>query len=55
MMGVGTLLVVCVDSHGGLINLTPGGKKRQKKADGGFVAKGCGAIMSDRKKKTRMV
>jgi hypothetical protein len=35
--------------------VTPGGKKRQKKADGGFVAKGCGAIMSDRKKKTRMV
>ena len=27
MMGVETLLVVCVDSHGGLINLTPGGKK----------------------------
>lgn len=27
MMGVGTLLVVCVNSHGGLINLTPGGKK----------------------------
>jgi hypothetical protein len=35
--------------------VTPGGKKRQKKADGGFVAKGCGAIMSDRAKKTRMV
>ena len=35
--------------------VTPGGKKRQKKADGGFVAKGCGAIMSDRKKNTRMV
>ena len=35
--------------------VTPGGKKRPQKADGGFVAKGWGAIMSDRKKKTRMV
>ena len=37
MMGVGTLLVVCVDSHGGLINLTPGGKKRAKKMGGGMA------------------
>ena len=50
--------------------VTPGGKKKRKKAmgggmmmdmpramysKGGAVAKGCGAIMSDRKKKTRMV
>ena len=48
--------------------VTPGGKKNRKKAmgggmmmdrgmysKGGAVAKGCGAIMSDRKKKTRMV
>ena len=48
--------------------VTPGGKKNRKKAmgggmmmdrgmysKGGAVARGCGAIMSDRKKKTRMV
>ena len=47
--------------------VTPGGKKKRKKAmgggmidrnmytNGGAVAKGCGAVMSDRKKKTRMV
>ena len=48
--------------------VTPGGKKNRKKATGGgmmmdrgmyskggAVARGCGAIMSDRKKKTRMV
>ena len=47
--------------------VTPGGKKRKKAmgggmmddrafySNGGKVAKGCGAIMSDRKKKTRMV
>ena len=46
--------------------VTPGGKKRKKAmgggmmdrnmySNGGAVAKGCGAIMSDRKKKTRMV
>jgi len=47
--------------------VTPGGKKKRKKAmgggmmnqpmysDGGAVAKGCGAVMSDRKKKTRMI
>ena len=48
--------------------VTQGGKKNRKKAmgggmmmdrgmysKGGAVAKGCGAIMSDRKKKTRMV
>ena len=47
--------------------ITPGGKKgRTKKmgggmidrntySEGGSVARGCGAIMSDRKKKTRMV
>jgi hypothetical protein len=48
--------------------VTPGGKKKRKKAmgggmmddrafysNGGKVAKGCGAIMSNRKKKTRMV
>ena len=48
--------------------VTPGGEKNRKKAmgggmmmdrgmysKGGAVARGCGAIMSDRKKKTRMV
>ena len=48
--------------------VTPGGKKNRKKAmgggmmmdrgmysKGGAVAKGCGAIMSDRKKKPRML
>jgi hypothetical protein len=49
--------------------VTPGGKKNRKKAMGGGmmmddrafysiggkVAKGCGAIMKDKKKKTRMV
>ena len=48
--------------------VTPGGKKNRKKAmgggmmmdrgmysKGGAVARGCGAIMSDRKKKTMMV
>ena len=49
--------------------VTPGGKKKNRKkamgggmmmdrgmySKGGAVAKGCGAIMSDRKKKTRMV
>ena len=48
--------------------VTPGVKKNRKKAmgggmmmdrgmysKGGAVARGCGAIMSDRKKKTRMV
>ena len=47
--------------------VTPGGKKNRKKAmgggmmdrtmysNGGSVAKGCGAVMSDRKKKTRIV
>ena len=49
--------------------VTPGGKKKRKKAMGGGmmmddrafysiggkVAKGCGAIMKDKKKKTRMV
>ena len=48
--------------------VTPGGKKKRKKAmgggmmmdramyrKGGAVARGCGAIMSNRKKKTRMV
>ena len=47
---------------------TPGGKKKRKKAmgggmmddrafysNGGKVAKGCGAIMKEKKKKTRMV
>ena len=34
--------------------VTPGGK-RQKKADGGFIAKGCGKVMSDRRKRTRYV
>jgi hypothetical protein len=36
--------------------VTPGGKKkRTKKAEGGFVARGCGKIMSDRAKVTKMV
>ena len=49
--------------------VTPGGKKNRKKAmgggmmmddrafysNGGKVARGCGAIMKDKKKKTRMV
>ena len=48
--------------------VTPGGKKNRKKAmgggmmmdrgmysKGGAVAKGCGAIMKEKKKKTRMV
>ena len=48
--------------------VTPGGKKKRKKvmgggmmmdramySKGGAVARGCGAIMSNRKKKTRMV
>ena len=48
--------------------VTPGGKKKRKKAmgggtmddrafysNGGKVAKGCGAIMKEKKKKTRMV
>jgi hypothetical protein len=48
--------------------VTPGGKKNRKKAmgggmmddrgfysNGGKVAKGCGAIMKEKKKKTRMV
>jgi hypothetical protein len=47
--------------------VTPGGKKKAKKAmggsvmsrqmygKGGFVARGCGAIMSDRSKKTKIV
>ena len=48
--------------------VTPGGKKKRKKAMGGGilddrafysiggkVAKGCGAILKDKKKKTRMV
>jgi hypothetical protein len=49
--------------------VTPGGKKKNRKkamgggmmmdramySKGGAVAKGCGAIMKDRKKKTRMV
>ena len=36
--------------------VTPGGKKnRKKKANGGFIAKGCGKVMSNRRKKTRMV
>ena len=48
--------------------VTPGGKKKRKKAmgggmmmdramysKGGAVERGCGAIMSNRKKKTRMV
>ena len=48
--------------------VTPGGKKNRKKAmgggmmddrafysNGGKVAKGCGAILKDKKKRTRMV
>ena len=35
--------------------VTPGGKKRTKKSKGGFVARGCGKIMSDRAKVTKMV
>ena len=49
--------------------VTPGGKKKNRKkamgggmmmdramySKGGTVAKGCGAIMKERKKKTRMV
>jgi len=47
--------------------VTPGGKKKAKKAmggsvmsrqmynKGGFVARGCGAIMSGRSKKTKIV
>jgi hypothetical protein len=48
--------------------VTPGGKKNRKKkamggmaddrgfySNGGKVARGCGAILSNRKKKTRMV
>ena len=48
--------------------VTPGGKKNRKKAmgggmmmdrgmysKGGFIARGCGKVMSDRRKKTRMV
>ena len=47
--------------------VTPGGKKRKKAmgggmmddrafySNGGKVAKGCGAILKDKKKKTRMV
>ena len=47
--------------------VTPGGKKRKKAMGGGMmddrafysvggkVAKGCGAILKDKKKKTRMV
>ena len=47
--------------------VTPGGKKRKKAMGGGMmddrafygnggkVAKGCGAIMSNKKKKTRMI
>ena len=47
--------------------VTPGGKKRKKAmgggmmddrafySNGGKVAKGCGAIMKEKKKKTRMV
>ena len=44
--------------------VTPGGKKRKKKADGGMmregygsggkVAKGCGRVMSNRRKKTKV-
>jgi hypothetical protein len=34
--------------------ITPGGK-RQKKADGGFIATGCGKVMSGRRKKTKYV
>jgi len=48
--------------------VTPGGKKNRKKAmgggmmmdrgmysKGGSIARGCGKVMSDRRKKTRMV
>ena len=48
--------------------VTPGGKKNRKKAmgggmmmdrgmysTGGAIARGCGKVMSDRRKKTRMV
>ncbi len=48
--------------------VTPGGKKKRKKAmgggmmmdrgfysNGGKVARGCGSIMKEKKKKTRMV
>ena len=28
---------------------------RTKKANGGFIARGCGKVMSNRRKKTRMV
>ena len=31
------------------------GKVRASAKDGGFIAKGCGKVMSDRRKKTRMV
>ena len=31
------------------------GKVRASSKDGGFIAKGCGKVMSDRRKKTRMV
>ena len=34
--------------------ITPGGK-RQKKADGGFIATGCGKVMSGKRKKTKYV
>jgi len=34
--------------------ITPGGKKRAKKAKGG-IAKGCGKVMNDRRKKTKYV
>ena len=33
--------------------VTPGGKKRTKKADGGFIARGCGKVK--RRKKTKMI
>ena len=32
-----------------------GKKKRTKKAEGGFVARGCGKIMSNRAKKTKIM
>ena len=32
--------------------VTPGGKKREKKAKGG-IAKGCGKVMSNRRKTTK--
>ena len=36
--------------------VTPGGKKkRTKKAEGGCVARGCGKIMSNRAKKTKIM